>query len=112
MKLAFAEFLDHGTNNVAELMPLLHGLRQCRNLDIHKVEVELDSLLIVNWLEKRRCGIWYLEDYWEEILGILSSMQFVFRHIYREGNARADFLAWMASRRVYETWLQYKDLPY
>ncbi|KAF5468683.1 hypothetical protein F2P56_012820 [Juglans regia] len=100
MNLAFMEFLDHGTNNVVELMALLHGLRQCRNLGIQKVEVELDSLLIVNWLEKMRCGIWYLEDYWEEILGLLSSMQFVFRHIYREGNAGADFLARMASGRL------------
>lgn len=70
LKLAFAECLDLETNNSAELLILFHGLMECRELGIQRVEVELDSLLIVDWLEKKkkgRCGIWYLEDYWEEI---------------------------------------------
>lgn len=48
LKLAFSTSLGHGTNNAAELMALLHGLRYCRELEVRKVEVELDSKLVVH----------------------------------------------------------------
>lgn len=57
LQVAFSISLGHGTNNVVELMALLHDLRYCRDLDIRKLEVELDSMLVVQWLEKRRCSI-------------------------------------------------------
>lgn len=63
LKLAFAKSLDHGTNNTAELLTLYYGLKHCTELGLQQIEIEMDSLLIVNWLERNRCGLWYLEDY-------------------------------------------------
>ncbi|XP_042969076.1 uncharacterized protein LOC122301760 [Carya illinoinensis] len=84
---AFAKDLGHGSNNEAELIALFYGLQYCKDLFIRRVEIELDSLLVVHWLEKGRCGIWYLEDYWEKIQSILATLEFKVKHTYREGNA-------------------------
>ena len=70
---AFAKELGHGSNNEAELIALFYGLQYCKDLVIRRVEIELDSLLVVHWLEKGRCDIWYLEDYWEKIQTLLST---------------------------------------
>ncbi|KAG6645741.1 hypothetical protein CIPAW_08G143400 [Carya illinoinensis] len=37
----------------AKFMALLFGLRHCRELGIRKVEVEMDSLLVVCWLQQK-----------------------------------------------------------
>lgn len=109
LQVAFSISLGHGTNNVAELMALLHGLRYCRDLDIRKLEVELDSLLVVQLeyldIPNSLLEFGYLDDFWEEIQDVLSSRQFVFRHIFRECNAGADFL----SRMVPTTFTYYLD---
>ncbi|XP_040998127.1 uncharacterized protein LOC121244159 [Juglans microcarpa x Juglans regia] len=81
LKLVFSIGLGHGTNNSVEPMALLHGLRYCRELGLVQLEMELDALLVVHWLEKKLCGIWYLEEYWEEIQWHLSKMQVVVRHV-------------------------------
>ncbi|XP_040988931.1 uncharacterized protein LOC121236547 [Juglans microcarpa x Juglans regia] len=112
LKLAFAKNLDQGTNNMAELLALYYGLKHCTDLGLQQIEVEMDSLLIVNWLEKKRCGIWYLEDYWEEILQILSSLRLKIRHVYRECNAEAGFLARLASRQHFGMWVHLRDVPH
>ncbi|XP_042987286.1 uncharacterized protein LOC122315452 [Carya illinoinensis] len=46
----------------------------CLGWSLVQVEVELDALLVVHWLERKQCGIWNLEDYWEEIQGLFFSM--------------------------------------
>lgn len=97
LRLDFAKGLSHGSNNEAELLALYFGLQHCKNLNLQRIEIELDSLLIVNWLEKGRCGIWYLEDYWEKIQQIISGLQVKITHVYREENIGADYLARLAS---------------
>lgn len=74
--------------------------------------MELDSLLVVHWLQKGRCGIWYLEDYWNKIQLILSTLEVKVRHIYREENAEADFLTRWASARGTGTWNSYNEVPH
>ncbi|XP_042954520.1 uncharacterized protein LOC122290907 [Carya illinoinensis] len=105
-------YLGHGSNNEAELIGLFYGLQYCKDLFIRRVEVELDSLLVVHWLEKGRCGIWYLEDYWEKIQSMLATLEFKVKHTYREGNAGADFLARMASDQKNGTWNSYHEVPH
>ncbi|XP_042964656.1 uncharacterized protein LOC122298876 [Carya illinoinensis] len=96
---AFAKELGYGLNNEAELSALYYGLLFCKDLDIGRVEIELDSLLVVHWLQKGRCGIWYLEDYWEKIQVMVETLEVKIQHVYREGNAGADFLARLASNQ-------------
>ena len=54
------------------------------------MDIEFDSQVVVSWWKKRRCGVWYLEDFWEEILALIDSMVCFVRHIFREGNKAAD----------------------
>ncbi|GLT71799.1 hypothetical protein SLA2020_437920 [Shorea laevis] len=62
-------------------------------MGLHNIVVELDSSLIVNWLENGSCGIWYLEDFWEEVLFLISGLNIRVNHVFREGNQAADWLS-------------------
>lgn len=73
-QFAFAAYTGIGSNNRFELMALLLGLRHCKLYGINNIFLELDSLLIVNWLTEGRCNVWYLEDSWEEIKCLLTRM--------------------------------------
>ncbi|KAF5455100.1 hypothetical protein F2P56_024711 [Juglans regia] len=90
---AFAFPLGVGSNNRVELLALLYGLKACKALRIGYVDVEFDSLVVVSWWKQRRCGIWYLEDFWEENFGLLDSMVCSVCHVFREGNKATDWLA-------------------
>ncbi|XP_035547386.1 uncharacterized protein LOC118348919 [Juglans regia] len=76
MVQAFASYVGLGSNNKAELLALLYGLRR-----------------FVSWWNRGRCGVWYLEDFWEEIVELACTVRCRFQHVYREGNRAADWLA-------------------
>ncbi|KAF5444026.1 hypothetical protein F2P56_036533, partial [Juglans regia] len=59
------------SNNIAEFMALLQGFRTMIFLGLKKVEIEMDSMLVIEWLKEKRCGLRYLEDYWEELLNLM-----------------------------------------
>lgn len=65
-------------------MGLLRGLRHIDQLGLLFVEIELDSMLVINWLRIQRCGMWYMKDYWEEIQSRLAGLHVSFVHCYRE----------------------------
>ncbi|XP_035545570.1 uncharacterized protein LOC118348292 [Juglans regia] len=81
---AFNSYIGFGSNNRVELLALLRGLKACKNLGIIFVEIELDSQVVISWWNRRRCGIWYLEDFWEDTLALMDSMVCTVRHVYRE----------------------------
>ncbi|XP_041007958.1 uncharacterized protein LOC121252418 [Juglans microcarpa x Juglans regia] len=99
-KLCQAYFvtLGHGSNNFAELRSVLEGVRRCYNLGFYRVEIETYSQLIVNWITKGKCNIWYLDDFWEDLIGYLNCMEYRVCHIFREGNTVTDFLAKWGAR--------------
>lgn len=66
---------------------------------------------MLNWLKKGRCGVWYLEDYWDEVLHFLSFMNYSLCHILREGNVPADFLAKMGAHGVSNGWNNVQNMP-
>ncbi|XP_041025340.1 uncharacterized protein LOC121265720 [Juglans microcarpa x Juglans regia] len=109
--MAFSVFLGQGTSNFAKCMALLHGVRILRSLGITKAEIEMDSLVVVKWLKSSRCEVWYLEEYWDEILELLKHQQFTIRHIFRQGNAPADFMARMGSSGCSTRWHSFNELP-
>jgi hypothetical protein len=47
----------------------------------------------VTWFEKGSCRVWYLEDFWEEIVFLLSGLNTRIKHVLREGNQAADWLS-------------------
>lgn len=53
----------------------------------------MDSTLIIKWLKDKRCSIWYLEDFWEDIQNLLEDTNAKFLHVYWEGNYSTDYLA-------------------
>ncbi|XP_041016201.1 uncharacterized protein LOC121258725 [Juglans microcarpa x Juglans regia] len=109
---AFVINLGHGTNNQAEGMGLLHSLRIVANLDLVHVDLELDSIIVLQWIKNLRCGLWYFEDYWEEITTILAGLNFNISHIYRQGNSPADFLARIGANGYSCIWNKFSDLPF
>ncbi|XP_041004153.1 uncharacterized protein LOC121249518 [Juglans microcarpa x Juglans regia] len=98
LQFAFTEYTGIGSNNRVELMVFLLGLRRCKLYGFNNVILELDSLLIVNWLKEDRCNVWYLEDFWEEICSLLRDLNVQFQHVFREGNSAVDWLAQLGSR--------------
>ncbi|XP_035539628.1 uncharacterized protein LOC118344003 [Juglans regia] len=111
MKFAFSADLGRGTNTQLELPALLMGLRKCRALGVDNIILELDSFLVINWLKDGKCRLWYLEDFWEEISGILSRINFRFQHVFREGNKAIDCLVRMRSSGCNEEWFSLEDIP-
>lgn len=45
------------------MMGLLHGLHLAHELRIRSIEIEKDSMTVVQWVQRNQCGIWYLEDF-------------------------------------------------
>lgn len=49
-------------------------------------------MLIVNWIRHHNCSLWYLWDFWDDLLLYLNGLSFEIDHIYRETNSLADIL--------------------
>ncbi|KAF5447871.1 hypothetical protein F2P56_033388 [Juglans regia] len=103
--------MGHHSNNYSELMGLLHGLRYIGLMGFLFVEIELDSLIVLNWLKNQRCGLWYMEDYWDEIQSRIAGINVSFVLCYRECNSVADGLAKMGANGILGSWLSLPELP-
>ncbi|TXG59223.1 hypothetical protein EZV62_013796 [Acer yangbiense] len=90
---AFSSFFGNGMNNSAELKAIMEGIRLCKRLLHFNMINESDSRIVVDWLRKGRCSLWYLWDFWEDLVAELVGVNFMVFHQYREGNSVADFLA-------------------
>jgi ribonuclease HI len=86
------KFLGVQTNNFAEYMGLLIGLRRARQLGVQEVEVFADSELMIRQLNGRyQVKSPSLRPLYEEALRLLSEFQRVkLVHVPREMNAQAD----------------------
>ncbi|KAF5469511.1 hypothetical protein F2P56_013576 [Juglans regia] len=90
---------------------VLQGLKACKDLGIDFVEIELDSQVVISWWNRRRCGVWYLEDFWEETLAFMDSMVCIVRHVYREGTKVVDWLARSGATGLNSEWRLLRDVP-
>ncbi|XP_035545050.1 uncharacterized protein LOC109016147 [Juglans regia] len=109
--LAFSMNLGYGDSTKAELRALLEGIKRCKELNLAALDIEVDSQVVLSWLKKNRCGIWYLEDYWEELQELIKDMDYKVSHIFREGNAVADWLARWGARVGDAEWRNMSDVP-
>jgi ribonuclease HI len=86
------KFLGHQTNNYAEYMGLLIGLRRARELGVREVEVFADSELMIRQLGGRyQVKSASLRPLYEESLKLLNQFERVkLVHVPREMNRAAD----------------------
>lgn len=54
---AYASPIGYSSNNKAELLALLQGLRIFNSLNISNVIIEMDSMVIISWWMRGRCGV-------------------------------------------------------
>ncbi|KAI9197531.1 hypothetical protein LWI28_000037 [Acer negundo] len=79
-KAAFSSCFGNGTNNSAELKAILEGIRLRKRLLYFNVIIESDSRIVVDWLRKGSCTLWYLWDFWEYIVAELEGVNFLVLH--------------------------------
>ncbi|XP_042953567.1 uncharacterized protein LOC122290097 [Carya illinoinensis] len=109
--MAYSMSLGHDTNNIAELLGLLHGIRLVKEQGAVDLDVELDFWLVVYWIYEKRCNTWYLEDFLEKVMEVLQGFNVHLSHIFREGNKAADFLARMRAEGRNGKWWLAQEVP-
>ncbi|KAL6558471.1 hypothetical protein OROMI_018821 [Orobanche minor] len=89
----FSEFLGDRSNNFAEIYAIWRGLEFCHEIFFFKVWVEVDSKIALQLIEHSISCHWEIQGLIFKIRGFMEKMDIHFPHIFREGNAVADFLA-------------------
>ncbi|XP_060195226.1 uncharacterized protein LOC132624466 [Lycium barbarum] len=109
---AFVEFYGQCSNNVAEANAIWKGVNICKDFGLPRVVVESDSLLIINILNGRLKPPWQIREIMSKIMRDTSHGEFVFIHIYREGNSTADMLAnWGEDSKISSMFTEATSLP-
>ncbi|XP_059068482.1 uncharacterized protein LOC131858992 [Cryptomeria japonica] len=102
--------LGQTTNNTDEFLSLIEGLKMCRELRIHKVEIEGDSALIINAIRNKGMSNWKLKGILDKALELLNYFtDFTINHIYREANLAADALANLGADGITRTTINISD---
>ncbi|KAL6565084.1 hypothetical protein OROMI_016534 [Orobanche minor] len=91
--IMFSEYLGVRTNNFAELYAIWRGLEFCIDNHFNKVWVEVDSKIALSLIEHSTTSHWQLQSIISKIRDFRDSIEIRFSHIFREGNAVADWLA-------------------
>ncbi|XP_060182117.1 uncharacterized protein LOC132611756 [Lycium barbarum] len=109
---AFVEFYGQCSNNVAEANAIWKGVNICKDFGLPRVVVESDSLLIINILNGRLKLPWKIREIMSKIMRDTSHGEFVFIHIYREGNSTADMFAnWGEDSKISFIFTEATSLP-
>ena len=91
---AFSIPLAFGTNNFAEIQAALYGLNWCQQHGFKRLILEVDSELLVKWINNTQYIPWRSQQDIQQLQDISKNMEyFQCQHIYREANATADLLA-------------------
>ena len=91
---------DHYSNNQAEYAGLIMGLERAKRLDIKRLKVEGDSLLIINQMRGTyKCNSPNLLDLYKQAKELETWFEHIeYSHVLRHKNKRADALANMAMK--------------
>jgi ribonuclease HI len=89
------KFLGESTNNVAEYMGLILGLKRAKAMGIRELQVFADSELLVKQLSgEYAVKAEHLRPLHDEAKGLLQAFEWIeVRHIPREENAQADAMS-------------------
>ena len=107
----FATNFGITSNDEAELRAMIVVLRLCQQIGITQVDIECDSKIVVDWISRGSCRVWYLWDFWEELLNLLQLFEMQISHVFREGNQVADFLAKLGATGLSQYFYSSTDLP-
>ena len=89
-----SEYVGVTTNNVAEYKGLILGLKQLKYLNMNKVIVKGDSMLVINHMTgKYKVKSPHLFPLYNQAKELTKDMDVTFLYIPREQNKEADFLA-------------------
>ncbi len=91
----FSEYIGISTNNVAEYMAFVKGLKIARGFKLKRIKIFLDSELLVKQIKGvYRVRNTNLKPFWEEAQSILKQFDsYMITHVRRELNKEADLLA-------------------
>ena len=93
-----SSYICNGTNNRAEYIAAIEGVKKAIQLQAEEIELRMDSLLVVRQVE----GLWKIKHPSLKILNqelkhaLNSLKKWRVKHVPREKNQRADSLANMA----------------
>ncbi|KAI0529110.1 hypothetical protein KFK09_001657 [Dendrobium nobile] len=91
--IAYASPLNHCKVIYDEMRGISYGLELCHRTGITNVAIEVDALSLIQMINK---DIMCYPDFFHimrKIKSLLAGLNFTLIHIFREGNACADFLA-------------------
>jgi len=89
-----SEYIGNTTNNVAEYKGLILGLKQLKYLNINKVIVKGDSMLVINHMTgKYKVNAPHLIPLYNEAKELIKDIDVTFLYIPRLQNKEADQLA-------------------
>ncbi|KAK1564397.1 hypothetical protein Q3G72_002354 [Acer saccharum] len=94
----FSKFFGLCSNNEAELRAVVEGISICKHLGHDGIDIECDYDIVVFWIRSRICNLWYLWDFWDQLIDLLEGFDFSIHHFYGEGNKVADALARYGAR--------------
>lgn len=94
-KIELSEYIGRATNNVAEYTALLRGLEKAKKIGLDKVDILLDSELLVKQIKgEYNVKSESLKVLYGKVISLLKTFNsYSIRHIPREKNADADRLA-------------------
>lgn len=88
------EYIGTTTNNVAEYKGLIIGLKQVKSLNINKLIVKGDSMLVINHMTgKYKVNAPHLITLYNEAKELIKDIEVTFIYIPRLQNKEADHLA-------------------
>jgi len=94
MIYAFSIPLGIGSNNLAETLAAQQGIYWCVQHGFKKIILEVDSKLLNNWISYKSKPPWQIQQHIRELIRLARQLEFFeCRHIFREANSTADFLA-------------------
>lgn len=101
-KFELSEYIGRSTNNVAEYTALIRGLQEARNHGIDRIDIFLDSELLVKQIRgEYSVKSESLKPLFSRVSSILKTFRsYSIRHIPREENADADRLARRAIKKA------------
>jgi len=84
-----------GTNNRAEYQALITGLEEALQMGAQEVDIRMDSILVVQQIKGNyRVKNLQLQPLWQRAMQLLKKFSsYNIRHVPREQNSRADYLA-------------------
>lgn len=94
-KIMISEYIGVATNNIAEYMALIQGLRKAKEYGITNVDIFTDSELLTKQIK----GVYKVKspnliNLYEEVISLLKVFKnYTINHIHREQNTVADRLA-------------------